>query len=161
MQLLFAKKKAKLISLCLRISLKGSSIYILYNSDVSFSLSCCFFLAASVIKMQNSSFPKSKCLYCISGNFNLGSVDLSISGLMALWDHELSTVICRIVECVYMNLYSEESPLNFYQILKGFYYPKILRTTLLKSSFNRFWLLTIFYHLPFRFSHRRKGKFKM
>lgn len=62
---------------------------------------------------------------------------------------------------VYTWIHVVERVLIFYEILKAFYYPKILRNTLLKCLFNRFWLLTILYHLLFRFSHRKKGKMKV
>lgn len=31
--------------------------------------------------------PQRRVFFCIAGNFNWGSIDLSISGLVALWVH--------------------------------------------------------------------------
>lgn len=69
--------------------------------------------------------PKVECPYSVSGDFNLGSVDLCIS--MDWW-------LCRSINLpqLYAKLLNVctwilmvERVLNFYQIPKGFCYPKI------------------------------------
>lgn len=53
--------------------------------------------------------PKVECFYCISGNFNQGSVDLTTSGGGFVGPWMFHNYI-KIVECMYMDSYGEESP---------------------------------------------------